>query len=575
VDLTLAAPPPLSLTQPSPVARRAAEQNLRRNVAALRVTQSRLEIAADPLNWTFARDGSITVREFGAWWAGNSLPARAAVQQLATLDARGPVSCFLDPPHAAHLRVALDKLTDSQAIMALVPQGRSLSVILGGEDLSTYITGHRLWFVTGDAWPQAMRELFAERPGLATPSQFIRLNLPNPERLDPLISAAREVIASIGAARANEAREITARWTPRKSVQRCCVVTGRRFRLWNDSGLALVETVAGDPSAVALCSDDPLSASTHELLRSATQSDVLLTADFARADLPDLLPAMLPWVTWVTTPRIPSAAAAGPNDRLLLADPAWFDRAIAGGWRKDAIELAGWPEIFPSPGTPGEGRERASASGASCPSPLPNPPPEYRGREAFVALIADTVSLDAPPKLDDFSSHRLLWNTIRDELLHDPLAAGTDAEAYLASRQRKFDVLDESLDRRLFIYGLIEPAITQAIVRRLIADGVQIQIFGRGWDALPEFAAHWKGVVDSRQKFAGIAASVSAILDTRSVAFRDQRHNLGLPVIRAAGRTILAVRQEISAALKGQLASPPAIPPIALSRVMTWAAGEG
>jgi hypothetical protein len=573
---------------------RDAERNLRANQEALRLTQPDLLTPRERLAWRSARDGSLTVRDSSGWWAGCSLPARAAVQQLKSLEARGPLSCFLDPPHAAHLSVALDKMQPSQAIVALIPHERSLAVILGSENLSQYIADHRLWFVAGAQWAAAMRELFRQRPGLATPTQFIRLNQADPQRLDPLIDQAREAIASVSSERTQHARELAAQWQPRAGRRRCCIVTGRSFHLWNESGRVLADIAAvGGADAQPVCSDDPISASTHELLRAATQCDALLTADIARADLPDLLPAALPWISWVTSPRIPVAAAAGPNDRLLLADPAWESQARAAGWKKSAIEIAGWPLLPPPPVRRGRAGEGACAANAELndhfppfsiqhssfslsPEPPPQPSPGVPEEGAcFVALVADTIPLDAPQRLEEFSSHRLLWNSIRDELCDDPWAAGNDADMFLAARQRRYGVPEEGLDRGLFLRGLIEPAAMQGMVRRLLADGAPIRVFGRGWSDLPAFAAIAGGAVDSREQLAAMAASAAAILDTRSSPYRDQRHALGRPVIRCSGRTPLAVRQEIATAISGKLACPAPLPAMELSRVQNLIRGEG
>src|SRR3954451_5571927 len=103
---------------------------------------------------------------------------RAAARQLQSLDARGPVACFLDPPHPAYLRAALEKCDGSQAVIALVPDVAAMRVHLAAEDHSNDIAAHRLWFVCGVDWPEQLCELFRKRPGLATPTQFIRLNLP-------------------------------------------------------------------------------------------------------------------------------------------------------------------------------------------------------------------------------------------------------------------------------------------------------------------------------------------------------------------------------------------------------------
>src|SRR5687767_5348968 len=93
----------------------------------------------------FGRDGSLTAfDESGHWWSGCSLPVRAAGEVLKTLDVRGPVGCFLAPPHAAHVKVALEMLRPGQAVIAIVPEERDLRVMLQCWDFSADICRGRL-----------------------------------------------------------------------------------------------------------------------------------------------------------------------------------------------------------------------------------------------------------------------------------------------------------------------------------------------------------------------------------------------------------------------------------------------
>lgn len=530
-----------------------------------------LAAAVESLPWAYARDGSLTVRSPDGWWDGCSLPARASRQQLRTLDVGGPVACFLDPPHPAYLRTALDKLGPAQALIALVPDAATLPVLLAADDLSADVAAHRLWFVAGAEWPDQLRALFRDRPGLASPTQFVRLTLPDSGRLDPAIADCRQLLTDVASERTAMARDRNAAWVARQprslagaagvaaidtpddgstvspSPLRLCVVTARTFRLNDDAGLALAEMAAGPDAAAAagvridaLCGDDPASSSTFEMLRRATAGDALLTADFSRAELPDLLPAALPWVTWVTTPRVPPAASAGPNDRLILADPAWLPLARSAGWAAGAVTVGGWPGV-------------------------PLPPAAVQG--PHVAVLADTVSLDAPAKLEEFSSHRLLWNAIRDELSADPLAVGADVEAFLTTRLGRFDVDPATLDRRRFVRDLIEPAVAQTVVCRLVADGVAVRAHGAGWDAVPGLSAVACRPLASRAAMAEAARAAAAVLDVRPVSHRTGLHALGRPVVRCGGRTHLAIKQDIATALAGRAALPPAVPPISVALV--------
>jgi hypothetical protein len=531
--------------------------------------------------WTYARDGSLTVRTAGDWWAGCSLPARASVQQLRSLDARGPTACFLDPPHPAYLRTALGMLGPSQAVVALVPDPAALPVLLAADDLSAEVAAGRLWFAAGSGWAEQLRALFRDRPGLTPPTQFIRLTLPDSARLDPLIAEARQVLVDINAERSAAAAGYKDKWRA-GCGGRLCVVTARGFRLGDEAGLALAEVAAAGAAGSAaggvgvlggvdvLCGDDPATSSTLELLRRATACNALLTADFARAELPDLLPTALPWVTWVTSPRIPLSAAAGPNDRLIVADPAWVSAARSAGWPAAAVTVGGWPAALGlalDPATASSSTTGPTGSLGDAPAAVPATAIVPHPHGEHVAVVADTAPLDPPARLEEFSSHRLLWNAIRDELSADPLAVGTDAEGYLTARVGRFDVDPAGLDRTLFVRGLIEPTVAQAVVRRLVADGVPVRAHGAGWDQVPGCAAAAAGLVSSRAGLVDAVRAAAAVLDVRPTSYRNALSSLGRPVVRWAGRTHLAVRQDLATALGGRAALPPAVPPISVLMV--------
>ena len=251
------------------------------------------------------------------------------------------------------MRVALDAAESNQAVLVVQPDVGSLRVLLQPEDFSRDIAAHRLWFACGDDWAGEMRRLFDERPGLPTPTQFIRLPGADVELIEGLIQGSQTVFGQVIADRAAEIRRRCAEWkSGGRSPRRLCVVAGTRFRLWDDAGPVLRELATGTASADVewrfIDPDDPSSASPARLAELACDCDGLITANTARADAPELVPMDLPWLTWVTTPgRVPSGAAAGPNDSLLVVDSACCELAVARGWPAGRIEVAGWPALSP------------------------------------------------------------------------------------------------------------------------------------------------------------------------------------------------------------------------------------
>src|SRR5207244_7363999 len=130
----------------------------------------------------------------------------------------------------------------------------------------------------------------------------------------------------------------------------------------------------------------------------------------ARVDRPNALPAAMPWLTWVTTPRVPRGEGAGPNDAVLLADPGWRQAARDASWPADRIHLAGWPVIVDQALRPGAG----------------------------LAIAADTRPVEPPDRLSEFSSHLLLWERLRADLARDPFRVGADVHQFLARMLRPF-----------------------------------------------------------------------------------------------------------------------------------------
>jgi hypothetical protein len=121
------------------------------------------------------------------------------------------------------------------------------------------------------------------------------------------------------------------------SVPRVCVVARSGWSLWDDAGEALYDAVTRDASSRGatwhrFAPDAPAGCSPLAFAAAAAGAHAVVAADVSRADAPGLVPAAMPWVTWVTNGRVPPARSAGPRDRLLLADAAWQPAALAAGW---------------------------------------------------------------------------------------------------------------------------------------------------------------------------------------------------------------------------------------------------
>ena len=489
----------------------------------------------DPeVRWLLARDGALTAMQPGErWWAGCSVPRAAARFMLKTMEVRGTVGCFLNPLHAAQVRVALDLLAPRQAVVAIVPEEQTLAIILHGEDFAGDIRAGRLWLAAGPQWESQLRGIFQNTPGLPTPVEFIRPITSDTDATHCLIDPAQRIFAEVGSARAMKLDELCQRWEPRVAVDRqICLLAPSEFRLWDDAGLVLakLERCADGPRFCRLDSDCPTSSSPLALGIAAGDCDAVLAANVFRSHLPGVVSEKMPWITWVTTPRIPSVAEAGPCDRLMLADPCWLDLARRMGWTDSQIELAGWPAL-----------------------PLSSAP------QAQLALVADTGSLEVPKQLEEYSSQVLLWEFIRDELMRDPFLAVEHVDQYLKSRRARFQIGDDGFDRTTFVDRLIIPAVQQGVARRLVRDEMPLRLFGRGWDQIEGLAQFSCGPVTSREEFEAIVSESVALIHAWPWQAGHAVQWTGRPVVRCL-RTHDFLR-DARAALTGDslLPAPPAV----------------
>ena len=126
-----------------------------------------------------------------------------------------------------------------------------------------------------------------------------------------------------------------------------------------------------------------------------------MTVDVVRADAPGIVSDELVWVTWVTNGNVPTRRACATQDRLLILEESDFAVARRAGWEESEVRIA-----------------KPQAGGT-----LFIEPDDRSGGAPFIAIVADTLKLEPPANIDDFSSHRLLWEMVSDELLRNPFGA--------------------------------------------------------------------------------------------------------------------------------------------------------
>jgi hypothetical protein len=438
---------------------------------------------------------------------------------LKTLELRGTLACLLAPVHAAQVRRALELLGPEQGLIVLMPDEAALPLALHCDDFSDEVAKHRLFFAVGDGWKRALRELFKSHPGLPTPNLFLRPPTTADAVAQPLIEGAQEVFKEAIAMQGRRREEIAGRPVGgvSKGRDRVCVVAPSVFRLWGDAGEVLAETLGGVAEVVRFDPDRPTTASQVAIAGVVRECDALVTANFGRSDLPaPVVPADMPWVTWVTTPVVPSGQRAAAGDRLVVADGDVVEAALRVGWGRSQVTVGGWPAV------------RMADAPAGGP----------------VVLIADTrpIQTDIDEDTFEFSSHMVLWELIASELHTNPLLVATDVEAYLASRMARLSIGAEGFNRGMFLDQLIYPAYQQGVARLMLAAKLPARLYGRGWDGIPEFAANAGGEIRSRGDLHAAVAAAAVLVRPGPGRSAHAIDAMPRPVITPAGSPDAFVR---------------------------------
>jgi hypothetical protein len=502
------------------------------------------------------------------------VPQRAAEALLRNFRPQAVATCILAPSHAAQIERALAMLPAEQALLVIQPDVQRVYMDLHCCDFSADIHGRRLWFAAGAGWAQELARIFVDNPGLPTPQQFIRTALVSEESAGEMMTVAQRVFAAEAQRRMALIQELRGR--ARKvggKIGRLCIIAPSRFRLWNDAGRVLGEMIGeqaktqgvrdtkgevpapssgtpgegwggggigddrsrtdgstptltlprstggGDASlppklshphaqgveCVRFDSDDPAGSSPLALAAAGADCDAMLAANIGRSEVGAVVNEELPLITWVTTPRIPAYAAAGPHDALLLADEQWVSRAHAAGWPENRLVVARWP-----------GRVLAAQP----------------DRPGHLAIIADTLDVYAP-RTFELSSHGLLWEMIRGELVKNPFALGHDVLAYLKYRMQRTGIQQQGLNWDSFIDELIVPAWQQGIARVILAAGLPLRLHGLGWGNLADLSHCAAGPVVNRCGLESAACAATALVHLWPLASAHAMDGLGRPVIRA------------------------------------------
>jgi hypothetical protein len=342
---------------------------------------------------------------------------------------------------------------------------------------------------------------------LAIPTQFIRTQDADIAATDTMIESAQQLFSDVATARKRELEQINTTTTAGVRTQSICVVGGMRFKLWADAAGALSKALSNDERSLKLFdTDSPLAASHLALARATAECRAVVAVDLYRSDSGPAARDELPWITWVTQPRIQPFSQAKPIDGLLLADPNDAAIALRAGWPHNRIVVARWPQ-------------------ENWQQPL-------RGA---LTVIADIPSLAAPAELEHFSSLRVLWDQLAVQIGRDPFCAFDRVEEIIRAAADSLDIGATNLNVSQFAEQLITPAYAVAVTRLLIQTGLPTAIYGSGWEPFGFARSALRGSIATREQLKIATDQAGALVHVWPTSRTHPSEFAGPPTIRYSG----------------------------------------
>jgi hypothetical protein len=491
----------------------AARANYSANLEALKVVFPRLydQLPRElpEMEWLYARDGSLSARTPDRQWLADcSVPARLASLALKKVDLTGVVTCLLAPAHAQEIVAAFDKLAPHQGLVVVQPSERAFVIALACADFSEAIRSKRLFPIVGPAWEREFGRLYEQFPALAPPAMMVRLPLA-PQWLVERITPAMDNLVQAQLGRHAVALSRAAMRTVSETARGVLAVASSRVTMFGDAGSSLLSLASRDREIDVVDTNECVNAASLAIAIAAQRIDagVLVAADLGRADLPAVVPAGVAWVTWCTQGRIPKFdARQGPRDRLLLIHPSLQPAARAVGWPDDRISIATDP------------------TGAR---PLES--------DALPTIFFDLPKIEVPAQINEYSSHRLLWDRIAHEIAKDPFGHRPPVLEYIRSIGRSLGIERDALPTDLVLHKLIEPLFAKSIALHLHAAGHKFWIVGSGWDAVPELASHERCPVVDAHTWDDALRHANAIFDVWPATPLHRSRFVGRPVVATWG----------------------------------------
>ncbi len=427
----------------------------------------------------------------------------------------GRVACLLLPTHAHQVAVCLERTDPTIALIVIMADQTMVDWFQRCVDFTTY--AGRLFFAINDG---ELRVLFTNNPGLPIPQQFVRLPVTDPALSEQVIVWAQKVFSDVATLQSQRAATAKQAWSLQS--RKPLVVTSTRFALWDDAGDQLADALDADVIDTA----DATQSATAYIAEKAQHAPAVITANVGRADHPDLICTAQPWISWITTGRVPKFITSSPRDGLVLIDEKLVPIAINLGWPRERLRI---------------GYVVRAVQPASDRKTL--------------AIITDLPDLSAPKDIEEFSSWRVVWDAIRKDLPENPHRLAGDIEGYLEKSRKFFGVPATDFPREIFVERLIAPAYLLGVAKWLVNEKLPVEIHGSGWDKVESVRHQYRGTIETREKLVAVLSRSAGVIDAFIATVHLLRH-CGVTTIATLGRTPQRIAQDIRNLLNGSTTTP-------------------
>lgn len=424
-----------------------------------------------------------------AWLGGTSVPRRAAECALSRVDVSVPAAVLIAPIHPQVTRVLLDKLACDQMLLLILPEDESLAHHLTLVDFSEDLSRGRLRICAGLRWREQLGELLDSPIDLPIPTRFVRVGSTPSDVSDRIQSLAQPIIAHAAERLAGRLSSITmSERQPVVPAGNVLLLGSSRFVLWNDASARLWETDARSMGTKVDLAH-PIERSPSQLARRAEDADLVVSADFARAEHPGFLPATVPWICLAQT-RVPRVTAdERSRDLVFVMNPELLPAAVAAWGERRAIDVRTILE---------------QANQESEPK---------RSSDGPTVLLMDRFPDVVPEAIERFSTHRLLWDHLERAVAAGDRAMSLGVVDWLKREARRFNIDPDMLPLELLLSRRVIPLLARATAKRLVDDRAGFEIWGEGWQDDAELSHVWRGPIGDVQTFDRVVGTSGRLVD--------------------------------------------------------------